>query len=400
MAAKAVIRFAALVVAAMMIAAAPALAQTNDPNLSADRKSTASTGGDGGGRLHRGRHKGCRPAKGWITAAKGPAQVPPRLVQCFFPTLIVDLFPNPAGDGQAPLPTPDPRRDPASGALPPPVPPAGAAAIQQAAAAGGPIVSPSDLVAAEPPRAIVGDFVPDEVLVTVDGGADASEIAACFGLEVRSQRQSQLLGATMVRFGIPDGRPVGVVLAQLAADGRHLAARAQPYLLAAAGRRHRQLCLQAHRARCERGERRERAHRRRRHRHRRYQSGTLRRHRRSVRRHARRADRGARSRHLDRRPDRRRRRAQRHGAGRQDLSRPRLRGRQVDHGRHPCGARLGGGAGCPHHQYELRRPEERPARRRLPQCPRPRHRAGRRRRQQRTEGALRLSGRLSTASSR
>ncbi|RVB00808.1 S8 family serine peptidase, partial [Mesorhizobium sp. M7A.F.Ca.CA.004.02.1.1] len=43
---------------------------------------------------------------------------------------------------------------------------------------------------------------------------------ASFGLQVRSQRQSLLLGTTLVRFGIPDGRPVGVVLAQLAADGR------------------------------------------------------------------------------------------------------------------------------------------------------------------------------------
>ncbi len=63
--------------------------------------------------------------------------------------------------------------------------------------------------------------MPDEVLVTVEGDA-VQQIAASFGLEVRSQRQSQLLGATLVRFGIPDGRPVGVVLAQLAADGRTL----------------------------------------------------------------------------------------------------------------------------------------------------------------------------------
>ena len=63
--------------------------------------------------------------------------------------------------------------------------------------------------------------MPDEVLVTVDGDAAvAADIAAAFGLEVRSQRTSTLLGSTVVRFGIPDGRPVGVVLAQLAGDGR------------------------------------------------------------------------------------------------------------------------------------------------------------------------------------
>ena len=50
--------------------------------------------------------------------------------------------------------------------------------------------------------------------------AVVADIAASFGLEIRSQRVSTLLGATVVRFGIPDGRPVGVVLAQLAGDGR------------------------------------------------------------------------------------------------------------------------------------------------------------------------------------
>ena len=62
------------------------------------------------------------------------------------------------------------------------------------------------------------------MLVTVDGSdADVQDIAASFGLQVRSQRLSTLLGATIVRFGIPDGRPVGTVLAQLAADPRALA---------------------------------------------------------------------------------------------------------------------------------------------------------------------------------
>ncbi|RWI28968.1 S8 family serine peptidase [Mesorhizobium sp.] len=219
MAARAVIRFAALLVAAMLIGAAPALAQTNDPNLTQTEIDCLNRGTaaadcfeddtkDASGE-RPGDNNGEKPGAGSaVTNA------------VFLPALIVDLFPNPVGGGQAPLPTPNPRRDPASGALPPPVPPAGATAIQ-AAAPGGPIVSPSDLVAAEPPRAIVGDFVPDEVLVTVEGGA-VQQIATSFGLEVRSQRQSQLLGATLVRFGIPDGRPVGIVLAQLAADGRTL----------------------------------------------------------------------------------------------------------------------------------------------------------------------------------
>ncbi|WP_245463693.1 S8 family serine peptidase, partial [Mesorhizobium sp. M7A.T.Ca.US.000.02.2.1] len=126
----------------------------------------------------------------------------------FLPALIVDLFPNPAA---SPTPVPTPRPAPAT--LP--------ADGQAGPPPGGPIVSPTDLIAVQPPRAVVGDFVPDEVLVTVDGDAGAvQQIAASFGLQVRSQRQSLLLGTTLVRFGIPDGRPVGVVLAQLAADGR------------------------------------------------------------------------------------------------------------------------------------------------------------------------------------
>lgn len=71
------------------------------------------------------------------------------------------------------------------------------------------------------PRAVTGAFVPDEVLVTIDGDAAAvTEIATRFGLEVRAQRVSGLFGAAVVRYGIPDGRPVSVVLAQLVAESR------------------------------------------------------------------------------------------------------------------------------------------------------------------------------------
>ncbi|TJW13926.1 MAG: peptidase S8 [Mesorhizobium sp.] len=207
MAAEAVIRFATVVVAAATITAAPALAQTNDPNPQTkidclDRTNAASAD--------------CAKDDGVEEPGTGPATTG----AVFLPALIVDLFPNPVEGGQAPLPIPDPRRDPASGALPPPTPPANTPVIP-AAAPGGPIVSPTDRVATVPPRAVIGDFVPDEVLVTVDGDAGTvQQIAAAFGLEVRSERQSRLLGTRLVRFGIPDGRPVSVVLAQLAADGR------------------------------------------------------------------------------------------------------------------------------------------------------------------------------------
>ncbi|MEI8698468.1 S8 family serine peptidase [Mesorhizobium sp. ISC15] len=207
MAARAVIGFAALLVAAMTLAAAPALAQTNDPNLTQTEIDCLNRATAAADCIEDDTRDGSGEKPGAGSAATNAVVLP---------ALIVDLFPNPVGGGQAPLPTPDPRRNPAGRALPPQA--AGAPAIQ-AAATGGPIVSPSDLVAAEPPRAVIGDFVPDEVLVTVDGDA-VQQIAASFGLEVRSQRQSLLLGTTLVRFGIPDGRPVGVVLAQLAADGR------------------------------------------------------------------------------------------------------------------------------------------------------------------------------------
>ncbi|RVD50443.1 peptidase S8, partial [Mesorhizobium sp. M8A.F.Ca.ET.023.02.2.1] len=87
----------------------------------------------------------------------------------FLPALIVDLFPNPAAP---PAPVPTPRPEPAA-----PV-----AGNQAGPPSGGAIVSPTDLIAVQPPRAVTGEFVPDEVLVTVDGDAGAvQQIAASFG---------------------------------------------------------------------------------------------------------------------------------------------------------------------------------------------------------------------------
>jgi hypothetical protein len=135
------------------------------------------------------------------------------------PGLIVDLFPNPppratsepaapnqsaqAADAAPASPAPD--STPPEPPAPPPRPPGSLATVPPVTA----------------PVAVQGEFVPDEVLVTIDGDAAvAAAVAADFGLEVRSQRTSTLLDSTIVRFGIPDGRPVGVVLAQLAGDGR------------------------------------------------------------------------------------------------------------------------------------------------------------------------------------
>ncbi|RLP27662.1 peptidase S8 [Mesorhizobium sp. YM1C-6-2] len=128
------------------------------------------------------------------------------------PGLIVDLFPNPP-PAAAPEPAVPAQADAAIPAAPPPADPPAPPAIAPGALAAVPPVAA--------PVAVQGEFVPDEVLVTVDGDAAvAAAVAQDFGLEVRSQRTSTLLDSTIVRYGIPDGRPVGVVLAQLAGDGR------------------------------------------------------------------------------------------------------------------------------------------------------------------------------------
>ncbi|MBB6467474.1 hypothetical protein HNQ96_003355 [Aminobacter lissarensis] len=215
-------RFAQLVLAATLFAATPVFAQTNDPSLTPqqlDCLNQTTAAGNANCLQPGGPAPGAAPG-----AASGGSGLP---APVSLPELLVDLFPNPgdfpgvASGGQpaTPVPTPNPLRDPVGGnaapsgtgaqaGAPPPQPPA------------ADIAPPGSAITA-PPRAISGAFVPDEVLVTVDGGAaDAQALAAAYGLEIRSQRQSVLLGTSLVRFGIPDGRPVGVVLAQLAGDGR------------------------------------------------------------------------------------------------------------------------------------------------------------------------------------
>ena len=151
------------------------------------------------------------PGRNSSAAGTDAGGAAPNAVQ--LPGLIVDLFPSPqptapgpASSTQAAGPAPATPASPAADPpAPPPTPPGSLATVPPVA----------------PPVAVQGEFVPDEVLVTVDGDAAvAAAVAADFGLEVRSQRASALLGSTIVRYGIPDGRPVGVVLAQLAGDGR------------------------------------------------------------------------------------------------------------------------------------------------------------------------------------
>ena len=251
---------AAWVLAAALLAASPTLAQTNDPTLTeqdldclrkqadggpdcvpgqaAEEGATKPTGEDAAKPDEftvQGQPSTPEPGAGAIPddpaitanpdaadpgrddAGTDTADANPNAV--LLPALIIDLFPNPP-PGPAPEPGAEaqpaqaadttPASPPADSTLadppaPPPVPPGSLATIPPIAA----------------PVAVQGEFVPDEVLVTVDGDAAvATAVAADFGLEVRSQRTSTLLDSTIARFGIPDGRPVGVVLAQLAGDGR------------------------------------------------------------------------------------------------------------------------------------------------------------------------------------
>jgi subtilisin family serine protease len=189
----------ALFAAAIFVAAFPVSAQTNDPNLTQEDLDCLARQSTGGG--------DCVPGQ----QPAGDAAASPNAV--LLPELIVDLFPNPP-------PVPPTPAEPATAAD---STPANSPAPADTAAPSPPVV-PGSLATIPPtaaPVAISGPFVPDEVLVTVDGDAAvAADIATAFGLEIRSQRTSALLGSTLVRYGIPDGRPVGVVLAQLAGDTR------------------------------------------------------------------------------------------------------------------------------------------------------------------------------------
>lgn len=229
----------ALVLAAGLLAAFPASSQTNDPSLTETDLDCLRRQADGGPDCTLGQQPAQEDAEpGEFTVQGQPSDDPDAAGQdrgstavepdpagepetalpnaVLLPELIVDLFPNPPPRPGEPA---EPAAPASTGAdaTPP-------SAEPSAEPPAPPPAPPGSLVDAPPvaaPVAISGAFVPDEVLVTVDGDAAAvAEIAAAFGLEVRSQRASALLGSTVVRFGIPDGRPVGVVLAQLAADRR------------------------------------------------------------------------------------------------------------------------------------------------------------------------------------
>ena len=88
MAAEAVIRFAAILAAAMTIAAAPVLAQTNDPRLPKTKIDC----------LNRANAAGADCAKDG--SGETPAKGPVATGAVVLPQLIIDLFPNPVAGGE------------------------------------------------------------------------------------------------------------------------------------------------------------------------------------------------------------------------------------------------------------------------------------------------------------
>ena len=136
----------------MLIGAAPALAQTNDPSgaLPTDRPTV--------------RPEATNPANGGAENA------------VLLPDLLFDLFPNPAGGEPAQPGSGAGQAQPSTsqGGGTPPVPAQNPLGPAAATAARKPLAAPA--------QAIAGEFVPDEVLVTIEGdGAVVQDIAADSG---------------------------------------------------------------------------------------------------------------------------------------------------------------------------------------------------------------------------
>jgi hypothetical protein len=229
-------RLLLVLAATSTLAGAPSLAQTKDSTA----RGGATTVDPGAGNSAAERPPTCSDGSTPSTSPNEPPcgqdEIGPDLPAgvVFLPDILLDLFGGsardpgqPGGGGRLPQgvadnnsPIPRDRSASTSGD-------AGAGVSSDAgngtgpgtSGGGAPRAGAASFALTVSPRAVDGAHVPDEVLATVEPGT-AGAIAATFGLEVRSERQSELLGATIVRFGIPDGRPVGLVLAQLEGDPR------------------------------------------------------------------------------------------------------------------------------------------------------------------------------------
>lgn len=74
-----------------------------------------------------------------------------------------------------------------------------------------------------PPASLDSAFVPDEVLVTMAPATPPAvddQVAATYGLQVLSRDTLGLIGQRLVRYRIPDGRPVATLVTLLAAEPR------------------------------------------------------------------------------------------------------------------------------------------------------------------------------------
>jgi len=70
-----------------------------------------------------------------------------------------------------------------------------------------------------PVVAVQGEHVLDEIVVSLRGGeSELEQLATDYGLTIRSFKIMAVLGGVVVRFGIPDGRPVALVRASLDRD--------------------------------------------------------------------------------------------------------------------------------------------------------------------------------------
>lgn len=218
----------------------PAFAQTTTATQSTAPAAVATNRPSGGGR----KSPGASPCKSGKSARPCPTKDPGPSAgndgSLYLPPLLADLLggvtSRPIYPGRKPT-DPGPRPPLVGGGIvdtspTPPraiIPPAVVIipASRVAQPSRVPPQPPQPRAPRQRPRAVSGAFVPGEVLAVVEGGpivADA--IAVTNALTVLSLRRSLLLGGSMVRFGIPDGRPVGLVLAQLEADGR--AGRPEP----------------------------------------------------------------------------------------------------------------------------------------------------------------------------
>jgi subtilisin family serine protease len=117
----------------------------------------------------------------------------------------------------------------APGGVIPTIPGVSTVAASIALAAGPPSTNQTPPAETNPPPTpspaanLLPPFVPDQVLVSLPTASQETvedDVAQTFGLELVNRWPLDLIGARLVLYRIPDGRPVATVVAALQADGR------------------------------------------------------------------------------------------------------------------------------------------------------------------------------------